>query len=333
MNKLTLALLAGAVTFISCNDDDLNDGNNNRAELYATSNTNGAVTVYDFANASSATTTTLNVTASTDNEGIVYDNRTDQLIFASRTLGSVVIATNIADQINGTVSTLTTNVGPSNLSSPRSIAINGDFIVVADNASNQLFIYQRSGTTLTLRNTVSVIIALWQIQFSGNDLYAVVDQTNNLAVFQNFLNNSTNAAVAPSKQIAIEGITRTHGLVYNSEDDIMILTDIGAATGAGADTDGGFHIISNFTSKFNAVANGGTLALANNQVRVAGTATFLGNPVAAAYDAQTNTIFIAERANAGGRVLGFDSSASGNVAPRINNQLAGASTVFFYANN
>jgi len=331
--KLTLALLAGAVAFTSCNEDDSIDGNSKRAELYATSNTSGDVTVYDYSDSSSSTTTTLNVTGSSDNEGIVYDRESDQLIIASRTLGSLVVSGDIADQITGVAATLNINKGPSNLSSPRSVAINGDFIVVADNASDQLFVYQRSGTTLTLRNVVNVNIDLWQVQFIGSDLYAVVDQTNNIAVFQNFLNNSTNAAVSPTKQIAIQGIARTHGLVYNSQDDIMILTDIGAATGAGADTDGGLHIISNFTGKFNAVSNGGTLAMANNQVRIAGAATFLGNPVAATYDAGTKTIFVAERANSGGRILAFDSAASGNASPTVNTTLSGASSVYFYRSN
>ncbi len=326
-----MALLASAVAFTSCNDDDdINDGRFDRAELYATSNTSGAITVYDFSDSNDVTTTSLSVTGSSDNEGIVYDESNDQLIFASRTLGSVVLAVNVEDLITGGTATLSTNVGPNGLSSPRSVAINGNFVVVANNVSNELYVYQRSGTVLTLRNVIDVNIGLWEIQFNGNDLYAIVDNTNNLAVFQNFLNNSTNVALAPSKQIAVEGIVRTHGLVYNSQDDIMVLTDIGAASGVGSDTDGGFHIISNFTTKFNAVANGGTLAVQGNQVRVSGSNTSLGNPISATYDAETNTIFIAERANGGGRILGFDSSASGNVAPSVNNLLPGASSVYFY---
>ena len=108
----------------------------------------------------------------------------------------------------------------------------------------------------------------------------------------------------------------------------MILTDIGDAS---VDTDGAFHIISNFQSKFDAVADGGTLLVAGNQTRVAGSFTLLGNPVSADYDAVTNTVFIAERANGGGRILAFtNADAGGNIGPDINNTLSGASSVYFY---
>ena len=108
----------------------------------------------------------------------------------------------------------------------------------------------------------------------------------------------------------------------------MILTDIGDAS---VDTDGAFHIISNFQSKFDAVADGGTLLVAGNQTRVAGSFTLLGNPVSADYDAVTNTVFIAERANGGGRILAFtNADAGGNIGPDINNTFSGASSVYFY---
>jgi hypothetical protein len=99
------------------------------------------------------------------------------------------------------------------------------------------------------------------------------------------------------------------------------------------DADGAFHIITNFDSKFNAVANGDTLIVANNQTRIAGSATLLGNPVAAEYDAASNTVFIAEAANGGGRVLAFSNAdAGGNITPSVNNSLASASSLYFYSN-
>lgn len=333
ITQLTIALLTTAVMFTSCNDDDdISEGRFDRAELFATSNTNGSITVYNFADPNSVNTTTL-TTGSIDNEGIIYDDATDQLIFASRTNGTVNIAGGIEDLITGTTNALNFTAGPANLTSARSVAINGNFIVVANNLSNQLFVYERSGTTVTLRNTVEVDFALWQIQFRGNDLFAVVDLTSDLAVFNNFLTtNTTGGVVRPSKRITIEGINRTHGFVFNAEDDVAIMTDIAeaAATTPGFDTDGAFQIIGGFTSKFNNVPDGGTLAL-SEQIRVEGAATLLGNPVATTYDAETNTVFIAERANMGGRVLGFNiDTANGNTAPIINNLLPGASTVFFY---
>ncbi|WP_228547266.1 hypothetical protein [Nonlabens antarcticus] len=334
ITKLTLALLAGAVAFVSCNDDDsINDGKFDRAELYATSNTSGNITVYDFSDSNEVTTTMLSTPGSTDNEGIFYDEDSDQLIFASRTTKTVNISGDVEDLITGSPATLNSTMSTADLVSPRAVAVNGNFIVVSDNDSNQLFVYQRAGATATLRNTIQVNFSLWEIQFNGNDLYAVVDKTNQLAVFTNFLSNASDQSLPASKTVAFEGIVRTHGFVYNQKDDIMILTDIGAPSGAGSDTDGAFHIIADFTSKFNNVADGAMLSAAGNQVRVEGAATFLGNPISASYDSETNTIFIAERANGGGRILAFDSSVSGNATPAVNNPLPGASTVFFYGND
>ncbi|PRP67041.1 YncE family protein [Nonlabens agnitus] len=327
--KLTIALLSAATVFVSCNDDDdITEGRFDRAELYATSNTSGNITVYDLSDGDDPETNTFTVAGTQDNEGIVYDPSTDQVIFASRTTNSVHIGDNIEDMIDGTSKSLTVTASNAELSSPRSVAINGNFIVVANNVSNQLFIYERTGSNVTLRNTLQVGFALWEIQFDGDDLFAVVDNTNGIAVFNNLVTaNTTNGLVEPTKTVFIEGIQRTHGFVYNAEDDIAIVTDIADAT---VFDDGSFHIITNFSTKFDAVTNLGTLPVAGNQVEVIGASTFLGNPVAAAYDAETNTIFIAENRNGGGRVLGFSASASGNASPIIDNALPRVSTVFFY---
>jgi hypothetical protein len=226
----------------------------------------------------------------------------------------------------------------SSLESPRDIAVNDDFIVVSDNADvdgddttadGRLFIFSRSNGNLTLRNTVIVDFALWGIEFVGNDLYAVVDKTNQLAVFANFTaSNTTNTAVSATKMIAIEGIVRTHGLAYDK--GTMILTDVGSAMD---DADGAFHIITDFDSKFSGVSDGGILVVAGNQTRISGDATSLGNPVAAEYDADSNTVFIAEAANGGGKVLGFaNADSGGNIAPSMNNSLSKASSLYFYSN-
>lgn len=63
---------------------------------------------------------------------------------------------------------------------------------------------------------------------------------------------------------------------------------------------------------------------------VAASNTLLGNPISADYDADSDTVFIAERANGGGRVLAFeDTSAGGNLFPRVSIELSGASSVYF----
>jgi len=87
-------------------------------------------------------------------------------------------------------------------------------------------------------------------------------------------------------------------------------------------------IIEDFTSKFNSTANGAMLS-ASQQTRVAGEATLLGNPVDVAYDAATQTVFVAEAGNGGGRILAFNNIGSGgNITPDVNNSLAAASSVY-----
>ncbi|WP_405226039.1 hypothetical protein [Dokdonia sp. Asnod1-B02] len=335
--KICGLLLGAALVAASCSSDDEGGSTvvtaDSRAELYASSNSDGDVTVYDVRDTSNITAASFG-TVSTDAEGIYYDGSSDEVTQASRSglklnaYGNVLLSTAGID-LTATVSSSAVLV------SPRDLAVSGDFYVVSDNADvdgdpatadGRIFIFQKSGGNFTLRNTVTTEFALWGIEFVGSSLYAVVDKTSDVAEFEDFLDNSADATVSASKRITIEGIVRTHGIAET--DGTMILTDIGDA---GVDSDGGFHVISNFASKFDAVENGETLAVAGNQVRVAGAATFLGNPISAEYDAVNDIVYIAERANGGGRVLAFASvQAGGDLAPAVNNELAGASSLYLY---
>lgn len=322
----TLAV-AALLSITSCENDSNDNAQPKRSELYVTSGANGNVTVYDFASASAQTTTF--TTLSTSNEGVVYDGAKDELLVASRSNDNVGIYTNIVSQLMGTTQAIVGTTSSVNLDSPRAMATNGTIVVVADNAANNLVIYNRTSTGLSYRNTVSVGFPLWGIEFIGNDLYAVVDLSGDLAVFTNFPVNTANAAVQASKRITVAGIVRTHGLTYDATDDLMVMTDVGSAA---SPTDGAFHLIPNFRTLFASVANGGTIAL-SSQTRVAGAATLLGNPVAVDYDTATNTVFIAEAANGGGRVLSYSNiGAGGNITPVINNMLAGANALYLYKN-
>ena len=212
---------------------------------------------------------------------------------------------------------------------PRAMAVSGNTVVIADNENDQFFVYTRSGSSLTLKNTFDIDFAVWGIEFVGSDLYAVVDKSSDLAVFTNFSSNSVDGSLAASKRVTVEGIVRTHGLTYDSEDNVMVMTDIGDA--ANVDDDGGFQIIGNFTSTFSSTADGGTIA-SSSQTRVSGAATKMGNPIDVAYDADSNTVYIAEIGNGGGRVLAFtDINAGGNMTPSMDTSLSGASSLYFYS--
>jgi len=334
IKPLALIFIASSVAF-SCsnNNDDNNSDSSQSTVLYASNNSNGNITIYDVTDASNITTSTL-LTTSTMADGVYYDKSSDAVFQASRSGNSLEGFTNISNFMTG--STIVSDVvGSADMSSPREVAVSGNTFVVADNADvdgddttpdGKLFVYIRNNGTFTLRNTITTDIKLWGITFIGNDLFAIADATDRLAVYNDFLSNTTDASLSVSKQIVIEGIVRTHGLTYDSASDIMILTDIGDAKN-GQD-DGGFHIIDNFTSKFNDTVNNATLAV-GQQTRVSGAATLLGNPVDVAYDNDTKTVFIAEAGNGGGRILAFNNiDNGGNLTPAVNNSLASASAVF-----
>lgn len=334
--KLGFALVFGSFILVACDKDD--DGADNmenlqNTKLFVSNNNDGNITVYDMVSGEVQTL----ATSSTAAEGIYYDGEKDEIIQASRSSNQLNAYANISSFLANVMLSIEFS-SSSDLSSPRDIAVNGNMVVVSDNSDvdgdmatpdGRLFIYTRSNGSLSLRNTVTTDFALWGIEFVGNDLYAVVDKTNQLAVFTNFTaTNTTDATVSASKKIAIEGIVRTHGLAYDK--GTMVLTDVGDAA---SEIDGAFHIITNFDTKFNAVTDGGIMAVSNNQTRIEGDATSLGNPVAAEYDASSNTVFIAEVANGGGKVLAFSNADSGgNITPTINNNLSKASSLYFYSN-
>ncbi|PQJ32143.1 hypothetical protein BST92_09500 [Nonlabens arenilitoris] len=326
MKKQIIAIAVLSLTIFSCsNDDDNGNSNPKRAELYATSTANGNITVYDFSTGASPSTSTL-TTASTSNEGIQYSAAADELYVASRSSFNLNAYSNIEAQLLGTTTAIVGVNGSIDFTSPRALAVSGNSVVVADNGNNQLFVYNRTSNGLSLANTFDISFPVWGIEFVGNDLYVVVDTTGDLAVFNNFLSNSADGALAASKRITIEGIVRTHGIAYDASDDLLIMTDIGDA---GSDSDGGYHLIENATSQISGVANGGTLAVAS-QTRIAGSNTLLGNPVDVTYDTDANVVYIAEIANGGGRILGFPVTATGNATPMVNNMLTSASSVDFY---
>lgn len=330
--KYLFVAVLTAVMFASCSDDDDigtdDDGMDMDADmLYATTHS-GEIAAYNLQTSDSYTVET----SSMDAEGLFYDEAEDALIIASRNPGQVQYYSDVSMWDNSSESTSADFMSSSDLMSARDVAVSDDMVVISDNsdvdgddstADGSFFIYTKNSDGFTLRNTVTVDFKVWGIEFVGNTLYAIVDTTNMLASFDNFLSNTEDGMVEASKMIMIEGIGRTHGLDYDG--GTMILTDIGDA---GSDSDGGLHIITGFDSKFNNTMDGETLAI-SDQMRISGASTMLGNPVNVAYDADSGMIYVAELANGGGRVLGFSSSDMGDVAPMINNSLSGVSAVYF----
>ena len=291
-----------------------------RTELFVTNNENGNISKYSITGDSLVTFTTDAMAA----EGIYYDTDEDVLVQASRSDLRLDAYTGISDLMGDTDITADFS-STANLESPREIAVSGDTYVVSDNGSHKFFVYSRSTNGFSLMNTVDIPFPVWGITFKGDDLYAVVDSSSDLAVFYDFESNVMDGTLMPSKRITIEGIVRTHGLTYSGSDDVMIMTDIGDAENTS--DDGGFHVINNFSEKFDALSDGEVLSV-NEQIRVAGPSTMLGNPIDVAYDSEEDAIYISEIGN--GKVLGFTSIGDGgDLTPSFNKDLGAASSIYF----
>ncbi len=331
-----LSICALTFTTLSCSDDDsqpmMEEEDQTSVRLFTSNNSDGNISILDVTNMSNVQSKTL-LTTSTAADGVYYDASADAVFQASRSNLNLEGFYNVDMLLNNTTASIDIS-STTDMESPREVAVSGDYYVVADNSDvdgdsntpdGRLFVYQKTSNNFVLRNTITTNFKLWGIVFSGADLYAIVDTTDQLAVFNNFLSNTTDQTLMASKTISIEGIVKTHGIALDG--NTMVLTDIGVASGtATSATDGAFHIISDFSSKFNNTANGGTLAL-TEQVRVEGSSTLLGNPVDVAYDANTNTVFIAEAAN--GKILAFNNIGSGgNLSPVLDYNLASASAVY-----
>ncbi|MDR5591623.1 hypothetical protein [Christiangramia sp. SM2212] len=324
-----------AVTLFSCNnDDDLNSDveTSEVAHLYATTHS-GQVRRYDI---NDGVITNYSVSA-TDIEGFYYSSEDDNFSIVSRSSNQIESYSGIRDLGSGGVQNPEIGlVSTSEFESPRDLAVNGQFYVVSDNTDldgdettpeGRLFIYVKTETGFVLRNVLITKFKVWGLEFVNSDLYAAVDETNKIAVYRNFIENNTgNRIITADKIVGFQGLIRTHGLDFDN--GIMVLSDIGEAESA---TDGGLHIIQDFEEKFSNATNGGFISI-DDQFRIAGANTLLGNPVNVVYDASYNVIFVAEALNNGGRVLAFNdaTSISGNIAPDLKYDLAGASSVFYF---
>ncbi len=321
-----LALALVALSFTSCQDDDdtiLGIDFNDDGRLFLSSNTTGNVGTINLEGDDQSLKTF--AAAGTDADGIYYDTDGNNLFQIDRT-NSVLVkyddVINGADNGNVNIDDRST----SNFSNGRGLDYrNGTFVVAqqggADNDNTNKFVLYNDDLENTA--TYTTPIALWGLQFVGSSLYAVVDLSDSVAVYENFVGNVNGDTIMPTRYIKVNGITRTHGLEYDADDDLMILTDIGDAR---SDSDGGLVIIRDFSTLNSTVDSVGM----GDYTMIAGAATMLGNPVDVDYDKDTDQIYVAERANSGGALLIFSASASGNVAPVNTVPFPGLSSLFLY---
>jgi len=299
--------------------------------LFLSSNTSGMVGAYDVLDTETLRLTTFPSQAD-DADGIYYDEPADVLYQLNRIDNVINAYSNVASSVDAGMAPTLTATSTSDFINGREIAVIGSKLVVAQDANaangdqNRLIVYNASATSITLDKIYDVEINLWGIHLDGGNLWAVEDNSNRVVSFNNFFQQPA-GLITPSTVVEVEGLVRTHGLTYISADDLMLLTDVGAAS---SPEDGAIISILDFSI----ASSDGVISL-GEQTRVEGPSTFLGNPVDIALDAETMVIFVAERANGGGRLLGFavDGLVNGDLAPKYNETFAGASAINIFDEN
>lgn len=265
-----------------------------------------------------------------DADGIYYDKFQDQLFQLNRTA-------NVIDRYDNVMSKIAVGETPevsmsssSDFINGREIAVIGDRLIVAQDANdangqqNKFIVYQITADTIMLEKSIDTEINLWGIQFINGDLWAVEDNSDRLVWYSDFLNINDDI-VSPDGSVVIENMIRTHGLTYYAEDDLMLLTDVGAAS---SPDDGAFLVVADFSST---ITDG--MISEDEQLRVEGINSNLGNPVDIAFDFNTEIIYVAERANEGGKILSFDIPVSSqDLVPENSWAFAGASAVYLNSN-
>lgn len=333
MKRIILSISALAFLLTSCSNDEgtpMEPMATSELKLVTTSNTTGKVS---YSNLLESPTVAKSLTVNgLDADGAYFNSETDEFMLASRTNNTLQLYKGLNSSVSNNTDALLlqASTGNTDFNNPREIAVSGDKVIVtqdqnaANGNTNKLIVYQKTSSGFTLLNSYTVNFKTWGIHIEGTTLYAVADSSSDLVVFENFFSNA-NGSILPTKRVTIEGLVRTHGITFSAADNRMILTDVGSAT---SDSDGGIIVINDFSSKIAATPNMGTITIAN-QVRVYGPNSSLGNPVDVAYDNVTNNIFIAERLNAGGKVLTFALPMTTSDATPLNSRTeAGVSSVY-----
>ncbi len=293
--------------------------------FYVSSNTTGQIGAYSFDDMNMLNSTTFAATAM-DADGIFYDEDMDVLYQLNRSDNVINAYSDVMANLNMGLPPTLTATSTSDFSNGREIAVYQDMLVVAQDANdgngqvNAFHVYTISPTSIMYQKTYMVAENLWGIHLYGDKLYAIEDNSNRLLEYEGFF-DLPEGMINPSKVVTIEGIVRTHGITYCGANDMMILTDVGDAA---SDSDGAFTVIPNYWL----ASNEDDIIGIDEQIKVSGPMSMLGNPVDIAYDKEEELIIVAERKTQGGLVLLFANPAiSGDAAPLDSDLFAGASAV------
>ncbi len=324
--KLSLPLLSFAIlSLAACGDDDdiLGIDTDDNGTVFLSSNTTGMIGILDVEDDPLEIRSFM--VNGTDADGIYYNGDNNNIFQVNRSSNTLIEYDNVFNALDDNGDLDVNSESDVAFDNGRGLAYYADNFVVANDgdSTNSFVVFRMPGEdVIESIGSYPTTINVWGVEFVGTSLYAVVDNSDSIAIYDNFLANTPGDTVAPTRFIKIDGITRTHGLTYDEGDDLMILTDIGDA---GSDSDGGIVVIRNFS----ALTSPTTIGSAG-YTRISGPTTKLGNPVDVGYDTTRDMIYVAERANGGGTLLGFPVDATGDTAPMVDLPFAGASSVDVY---
>ena len=308
-----LLLTCSVFGLSSCDNDDevLGVDLTDNGTLFLSSNTSGLVGIIDTKDTPLELKTFS--AAGMDSDGIVYSERDERIFQVNRSTNTVVSYEEVLDDdFAGTVEFTST----SDFENGRGMTAAGDnrYIVAQDDDDDSdtddkdaLVLYSfNDDSGFTKIKTVKTDFNVWGLEYYEGTLYAISDNTNEVAIINNFFDTPDGGTVTVDRMISVEGLVRTHGIEYDEDDDLMILTDVGSGM---VDDDGALFIIRDF-SDFT-----GTSVTAANYTKISGANTRLGNPVDVDYDNDEEIFYVAERANGGGVLLTFAQDANGNATP------------------
>jgi len=283
---------------------------NSTGSLYASNTANPGVHVVDGAVQNWVSAGQEISSQQMDGNGIAFDKTTGYIIQLSRANSNV----KVFDEAGTMISQFTDPM----IVSGREIALDvqNQALYVASNSDSTVLVYD---DVYNLNGTVSATRTLklngepWGISYDqqADRLFVAKDKTDAFQVYNNLLN--LDGTVMPDHEVSIMGATRTHGITYSPRLDVLLVTEIGAASGGSFNVDGGFYLIGGVAG----VLGSGAGSVMPTRT-VIGPNTCMGNPVDIALDDRDtgHYVYVAEKTN-GGSILVWDAAASGDAAPDL----------------
>jgi hypothetical protein len=329
---LPAALLFSAIALTSCStdnesiDDTSMDLNTPKVTLYTGSNTSGKINMFDLTDRNKITNKSFQ-SSSRDSGALRYDPINGCLFEASRSEHNVLVFENINNSESGAslAPSLRSDVEVENA---RDIVVSGNRIIVSADAvgprdSNKFYVYETTGDAVRLINIFETGYQHWGIFLSGDTLYAAMDNSSSIAVYENFF-SKTSGTLTADDVFFVEGAKSLRGITYDETEDTLFLADV---VNPLDDSDGAIHTIKNFSVVYSGLGSFGEIKAADIKT-VSGSNSMLGNPVDLQYDNIGKILYAAERSTNGGMALGFEGSADGgNKSPMMQKAVSGISSI------